>query len=195
MLAFSGGVVFPQAGGPTEPRYRLESGASLVWDTEARNQMSEFIIRIAEFSPDRYFEWESRAQQRTIRIPAQVLRDSRTMTFARLFDNGVDIERANFLTLWLSERIHDELKKGNRSQVIIDSFKGEMVVTETLQYPLLLDKQAVSAPAIKVKDSRGGTWVFLDSRENPVMLEYRNPYYVQKVRTMTTRGNLLRWIR
>jgi hypothetical protein len=35
----------------------------------------------------------------------------------------------------------------------------------------------------------------LDDRENPLMLEYRNPYYLQKIRTITSGGMKLRWIR
>lgn len=181
-------------GKPAELSLKLDTGASIVWDTDARGHASEFIIRIAQFSPDRHFEWESRAQQGTIRIPAQVLKESRRITFTRLFDNGVDIERADFLTLWLSEKIHQELKHQHRSKVTLDSIQDEFVLLETLSYPLLVDKQPIAVPAIKVKDGRGAIWLFLDSVENPVMLEYQNRYYVQKIRFLTTRGNILRWI-
>ena len=173
----------------------LGAGAAIVWDTDARGHTSEFIVRIAQFAPDRHFEWESRAQQGTIRIPGSVLQNGRTFTFSRLFDNGVDIERADFLTLWLSDRVYDELKKDKRSQVVIDALKGDLVVLESLDYPVKLDRAAASVPAFRVKDSRGGTWTFLDDRKNPLMLEYRNPYYVQKVRTITTGGVKLRWIK
>lgn len=59
----------------------------------------------------------------------------------------------------------------------------------------MLDKRPTAVSAIKVKDGRGATWLFLDSAQNPVMLEYQNQYYVQKIRYMTTKGNILRWIR
>ncbi|MBI2822930.1 MAG: hypothetical protein HYX74_11970 [Acidobacteria bacterium] len=173
----------------------LGSGASVVWDTDARGRPSEFIIRIAEFSPDRRFEWESRAQQGTIRIPARVLKEGKTFTFAKLFENGVDIDQADFLTLWLSEAIYQELKREGRSRVTIDALKDEFLLQETIPYTLKLDRQAVPVSALKVIDGRGATWLFLDSPENPVMLEFQNRYFHQKIRSMTTRGNILRWIR
>lgn len=186
---------FGQPAAPSGSSFKLDTGATLVWDSDARGRTSEFIVRIAEFEPDRHFEWESRAQQGTIRIPAQVLKESKKITFARLFDNGVDIERADFLTLWLSERIYQELKQAGRSKIIVDALQDEFVVMETVPYSLMLDRRPTAVSAIKVKDGRGATWLFLDSAENPVMLEYQTQYYVQKIRYMTTKGNILRWIR
>ena len=173
---------------------KLESGATVVWDTSARDHTSEFIIRIASYSPERHFEWESRAQQGTIRIPEKVLKEGKKITFARLFDNGVDIDRADFLTLWLSERIYEELKNSKRSKIMMDSIKDEFSLVDNLRYPLTIDKERTEVPALKVKDSRGATWIFLDDLENPIMLEYKNQYYEQKIRYVTTRGNILRWI-
>jgi hypothetical protein len=189
ILVFQGSAPFAET-----PLARLDSGATIVWDTTAGDKTSEFIIRIAQYSPERHFEWESRAQQGTIRIPSHVLRDSKRITFARLFDNGVDIESADFLTLWLSRKIYDELKNSRRSRITMDSLKDEFVLLETIEYPLVVDKQTITAPAVKLKDERGATWIFLDSPENPIMLEYKNKYFLQKIRYMTTRGNILRWI-
>ncbi len=166
----------------------------MVWDTAARDHTSEFIIRIATYSPERHFEWESRAQQGTIRIPKHILKEGKKMTFARLFDNGVDIDRADFLTLWLSEKIYEELKNTKRSKITMDSLKDEFSLVDTLHYPLVVDKELTEVSALKLKDSRGATWIFLDSPENPILLEYKNQYYEQKIRYMTTRGNILRWI-
>jgi hypothetical protein len=174
---------------------RLEAGASVVWDSDAQGHTSEFIIRIAEFGPDRYFEWESRAQQGTIRIPAAILKESRKISFARLFDNGVEIDRADFLTLWLSENIYDDLKRNQRSQLTLDAIKEEFLLVETIPYPLMVDKQRVVVSALKLKDSRGAFWTFMDARDNPIMLEYRSKYFLQKVRSLTTHGNILRWVR
>lgn len=176
------------------PLAKLDTGATAVWDTSARDRTSEFIIRIARYSPDRHFEWESRAHQGTIRIPRHILKEGKKITFARLFDNGVDIDRTDFLTLWLSEKIYEELKTVKRSRITMDSLKDEFVLLETFQYPLIVDKQAVTVSALKLKDDRGATWIYLDSAENPIMLEYKNKYYEQKIRYLTTRGNILRWI-
>ena len=73
--------------------------------------------------------------------------------------------------------------------------KGDLVLLESLDYSVQYDRTATSVHAFRVKDSRGGTWTFLDDRKNPLMLEYRNPYYVQKVRTITSGGVKLRWIK
>ncbi|HEY2930574.1 MAG TPA: hypothetical protein VGK99_02425 [Acidobacteriota bacterium] len=183
--------LFPE----TVPSLKLDEGAIIVWDTKARDYTSEFIIRIAQYSPERFFEWESRAHQGTIKIPAKILKEGKKLTFARLFDNGVDIDKTDSLTLWLSEQIYQELKTSNRARVTVDSLKDEFVLDESLQYPLLLNKQAVTVPALKVRDTRGATWIFLDSAVNPLMLEYQNQYYTQKIRSMTTKGSILRWVR
>lgn len=196
VLASGANLCLAQEGGPAGGTIgRPDVGASVAWDNNAQGHTSEFIIRIAEFGPDRYFEWESRAQQGTIRIPAEILKESRKISFARLFDNGVEIEKADFLTLWLSEKIYDDLKRDRRSPILLDSIKDEFVLQETTPYTLLIDKRPTAVSALKVKDNRGASWLFLDSKDNPIMLEYQSKYYLQKIRSLTTRGNILRWIR
>ena len=50
--------------------------------------------------------------------------------------------------------------------------------------------------AVVLKDNRRGEWVFLDNRENPLLLKYTSPFYMTRLsKVVNPEKTSLRWIK
>jgi hypothetical protein len=82
----------------------------LVWTVKNQEDSTTFVVRIAEFLPSRYIEWENTTTQGTIRMSPSAVAGAKGFTSARLFEGGVDTRGKDSTTLWLSEWAYRELK-------------------------------------------------------------------------------------
>ncbi len=184
--AFKGDEVLPPFGRDTV----------LVWKVLIQNDATSFIVRLAQFLPNRYFEWEDSTTQGTIFISSQAVSDSRNFITARLFEAGVDTKDKDGITLWLSQRMYRELKSAKKSKMMLDSISGWMSLDGGEQMPIEVNKALVNLPVIKVHDSRGNERWFLDLEDNPLMVKHAVRSYCQTLTSITTdRANTLRWIK
>ena len=71
----------------------------LVWKTQNRDYTSEFVVRIAEFAPNRFFEWEDMKTQGTIFLPKGDVLEAKGYISSRLFQSGMDTRSKNATTL------------------------------------------------------------------------------------------------
>jgi hypothetical protein len=184
------------AGPQDDPLPPFGRDTVLVWKMENQGNESKFVVRIAEFVPGRFLEWEDETTQGTIFIPEKSLKNARTFVNARLFEGGVDTKGKDATTLWLSERVFHDLKEKGRLKLSIDSVDGWMTVEATDTLPVEVNRAQKLLPVLKVKDDRGNERWFLDSEENALLVKHAVRAYVQTLTSITTdKPNTLRWIK
>ncbi|HYK87379.1 MAG TPA: hypothetical protein VE398_01320 [Acidobacteriota bacterium] len=168
----------------------------LVWDVKNREFSSKFVVRVAEFLPDRFVEWEDDTTQGTIFMPSRAVTDARAFVSARLFEGGVDTKGKNATTLWLSRRVFRDLKEKKRIKLALDSIDSWVTLEGTDKLNLEVNRSSIDLPVIKVKDDRGAERWFLNNEENPLLAKHMVREFTQTLTNITTdRPNTLRWIK
>lgn len=154
------------------------------------------VVRIAEFSPSRLVEWEDATTQGTILMPERAVNEARAYVNWQLYVAGVDTRSKNATTLWLSRRIFRELKAKPKVKMDMDSIATWVNSLGVDYMTVEVNREQRSLPVVKTRDERGGERWFLDSEDNPLIVNaiYRN--YRQKLVSITTdKSNTLRWIK
>jgi hypothetical protein len=155
-----------------------------------------FVIRIAQFEPDRHFEWEDATAQGTIFIPAKLVNEARSLVNYQLFQAGVDTRGKNATTLWLSRRVYRELKENPKVKFDLDGLATLVNVLGTGEMNVEINRKIRSIPILKTKDERGNERWFLDREDNALLVNLMVRKYEQKLTSITTdRPNTLRWIK
>jgi len=168
----------------------------LVWERKSQDYTSSFVARIAEFSPDRYLEWEDSGGQGTILMPSRDVLDAKGYYTADLFESGMDTRGKDATTLWLSRRIFRELKEKGKAKCSLDGVAGVLTYLGEDQIEVEVNRSSMSLPVIKVSDGRGGERWFLNQEENPLLLKHAVRHYTEILTSITTdRPNTLRWIK
>jgi len=168
----------------------------LVYKAGMDQDTKSFIVRIAEFSPDRFIEWEDTVTQGTIFMPASSVQAAKGFVNSSLFEAGVDTEGKQATTLWLSRRIFHDLKAKKKVKVAIDSIDTWMTLESDDQVPVEVNRTIMNLPAVKTVDERQSVRWFLDSEDNPLLLKHVLRHYTQVLASITTdRSNTLRWIK
>jgi hypothetical protein len=169
----------------------------LVWTTHNQDYEAQFVVRIAEFLPDRFLEWESTQTQGTVFMTsADLLTANNYIGGADLFQSGIDSKGKNATTLWLSKKIFQELKEKKKIKCNLDGIQSTLTYTGNDRLSIEVNKSMKELPVIKVSDGRGSERWFLDSNENPLMVKHTIRKYEQTLASITTnRSNTLRWIK
>jgi hypothetical protein len=155
-----------------------------------------FVVRIAQFLPDRYFEWEDGISQGTIFIPAKLVSDAHALVNYTLFQAGVDTRGKNATTLWLSRRVHRELKENPKVKFDLDGVATLVTVLGADQMIVEVNRAQKSLPVIKTRDEYHAERWFLDIEDNALLVKTAVRQYEQKLASITTdRPNTLRWIK
>ncbi len=195
VLAFSAAVAL----GFSDGEVRLPAlgrNTVLVWKSENQGYSAEFVVRIAEFSPDRFLEWEDSKTQGTVFIPNRDILSAKGFSSSDLFGSGMDTRGKDVTTLWLSRRIYRELKEKNKAKCDLDGVPSLLTYQGEDQITVEVNRASMALPAIKVSDDRGSQRWFLDQEENPLMLKQAVRQYTQVLASITTdRPNTLRWIK
>jgi hypothetical protein len=168
----------------------------LVWKIQNQEFVSSFVVRVAEFLPNRFVEWEDEKTQGTIFMPSRDLQRAKGYVSSNLFEAGMDMKGKNTTTLWLSQQIFRDLKEKKWVKIDLDGvrsraeFKGEDYLT------VEVNRLSAALPVIKVLDDRGSVRWFLDQEENPLMVKHELRHFSQTLVSITTdRPNTLRWIK
>jgi hypothetical protein len=168
----------------------------LVWDIQNEEYEASFVVRIAEFYPDRFIEWEDEMTQGTIFMPNQDLLAAKGFVNTSLFSSGRDAKEKNVTTLWLSRQIYRELKEKGKAKCRLDGVAGSLKYLGDDQISVEVNKAAMKLPVIKVMDDLGSERWFLDQEDNPLMLCHRVRKFSQTLTSITTdQANTLRWIK
>jgi hypothetical protein len=175
---------------------RFGKDTVLVWEIRNQEHTSQFVVRIAEFMPDRFVEWEDDTTQGTIFMQNRAVVGAKAFVNARLFEAGVDTKGKDATTLWLSQRLYRDLKEKKRIKLALDSVDGWMTFEGSEKLKVEVNKTLMELPVIKVNDERGSERWFLDSEENPLIVKHAIRQFSQTLASITTdRPNTLRWIK
>jgi hypothetical protein len=168
----------------------------LVWKTISPPEAGNLVVRIAEFLPDRYLEWESTVTQGTIFMPSRAVETARVFLSSRLFEGGVDTRGNDATTLWLSRWMFDELKAKGKAKLAIDAIDGWMTVDGQDKIAVEVNRASVDLAVVRVKDDRGAERWFLNDPANALMVRHKVRTYDSVLVSITTdRKNTLRWIK
>lgn len=157
---------------------------------------SEFVVRIAEFLPDRFVEWENTSTQGTIFMPNRAILGARTFVNASLFEAGVDARGKDKTTLWLSRQIFRDLKEKKRIKISLDAIDSWITLKGSEEISVVVNRVPMNLPVILVTDDRGSERAFLDSEDNPLLVRHTIRKYLEILSGITTdKTNTLRWIK
>ena len=169
----------------------------LVYFNQPRQQKeAQFVLRLARYRPDIFLEWESRTDQGTIHLHRKAVCKAGRFTVSSLFEVGVDVESSEVMTLWLSEKIYQDLTEKGEARIELNHSPIKLTLKDEGTYSLTINKQVEEIPIIHVEDNRKGSWTFHKSGENPLLVEYVTPYFHLHLKTVSTGpSNKLRWIK
>ena len=180
----------------SEKKLSLHEKSILVYSSIIDGEDTQFVIRIARFLPDRVFEWETTAFQGTVHLHKAAVENAERLTYGRLFEAGVGYESSDTVTKWLSSKMFSELSLGKSVKYRLNNLKADFVLDGREVYKVILDGEELEIPAIRIKDSRNGVWLFQDDHENPLLLRYISPYFLEELkRVSNSDANQLRWIK
>jgi hypothetical protein len=189
----------PMAGGSSSAENELPAfgrDTVLVWKVSNQQYSENFVVRIAEFTPDRYLEWEDSRTQGTIFMPNRDIVAAKGFVTANLFESGTDTRGKGNTALWVSQRIFRMLKEKKKAKCNLDGVSGSLVYKGDARLEVEVNRSSMVLPVITVTDDRGGERWFLDQEENPLMIRYAVRNFVQVLTSITTdRPNTLRWIK
>jgi len=168
----------------------------LVWKIQNGELSSDFVVRIAEFSPDRYLEWEDEKAQGTLFMSSRDIQAANSYINTQLFVAGLDTRGKNATTLWLSRRIFEGLKEKKRAKINIDGVQGRATFQGEDRLTVEVNRRPLELPVIRVSDDRGSQRWFLDQAGNPLLVKHVVRNFSQTLVSVTTdRPNTLRWIK
>jgi hypothetical protein len=168
----------------------------LVWRSENQGLVSDFVVRIAEFLPDRFIEWEDATTQGTILMTNRAVMAGKGFVNASLFKAGGDAKGGDTTTLWLSQQTYRDLKEKKRLKLTIDSIESRITNEGEGEITLEVNGVPMALPVIRVRDERGSERWFLDRIDNPLLAKHIIRKYTQTLVSITTdRANTLRWIK
>lgn len=168
----------------------------LVWSIVNQDYSSSFVVRIAQFLPDRYFEWEDSTMQGTVFIPQNAIQSAKKFMSVRLFQGGVETRGKDATILWLSQRAFRDLKSNGKIKLNVDDMAEWLTLAGTDQITIEVNKSPIILPVIKVAEERGTDRWFLDSEDNPLLVKIAVRKYSETLSSIRTdqRGSL-RWIK
>ncbi len=168
----------------------------LVWKIKNMEYEADFVVRIAQFLPDRFLEWEDEQTQGTVFMPNQAILTAGSFINSSLFKSGADSRAVNATTLWLSRQIYRDLKEKKKVKCMLDGVQGSMKYGGEDQLVVEVNRSQMTLPVIKVLDDRGSERWFLDEEHNPLMVSHRLRKFNQTLTSITTnKSNTLRWIK
>lgn len=186
------------AGGPSEESAIPVFGRDtiLVYKIQNLDYNANLVVRLAQFLPDRYLEWEDDVSQGTVFMPGRDLEAAKGFINSSLFKPGSDTRGAGATTLWMSKDIFRDLKSKGKTKCAINGVTGLFTLLGKDRLEVQVNRSALMLPVIKVMDDRMEERWFLDQQDNPLMLYHRYRQFSQTLESITTnRTNTLRWIR
>lgn len=168
----------------------------LVWNVRSGEYEGNFVVRIAEFLPDRLLEWEDEQTQGTVFMAARDLENAKAFATTRMFESGINTNKKGVTTLWLSGRMFRDLKEKKKTKCMLDGAPAVLTNKGEDQVEVEVNRSTMLLPAIRVADDRFGERWFLDDQDNPLLLKHQVRQFTQTLTSVTTnRKGTLRWIK
>jgi riboflavin synthase len=174
----------------------LEAKTILIYTSEVAERENSLVLRVARFQPDRFVEWETLASQGTIHLFKRAVKEGNRFFLDRLFEPGVDVASRDGMTIWLSEKIYQDLIRDGMVKIQFNNTPLKMTLEGEETFVVSVDKRPVEVAAIRLHDDRKGVWLFHKDPNNPIMLEFTSRHYRQYLKSISTKSwPGLRWIR
>lgn len=182
--------------GSSPDKLSFDRDTVIVWTGENRGYNYDFVIRLAVWQPERYFEWENKTTQGTVLLGSKALNSSRSFYASKFFDAGADVKVNNETTIWISRDVFNELEQNGRVKMKVDGLDSFLTLVGRDKLEAVVNQQTLSLPTVVARDGRGGEWWFLDDADNPILLKYKFRTFTQTIKSITTnKKNTLRWIK
>ncbi len=180
----------------THPLPAFGRDTVLVWHMQFAEGSADFVVRLAEYLPDRFLEWENSTTQGTIFMPNKAILSAKGFVDAQLFEAGMDTKGTDTTTLWLSQRVYRDLKSKGKAKLLLDSIEGWLTVEGSDEMTIEVNRTPMALPLVKVRDERGSERWFFDFEDNPLLAKHTVRNYCQTLTSITTdKPNTLRWIK
>jgi hypothetical protein len=181
---------------PQSPIPEFGRDTVLVWQSENQGETYKFVVRIAQFLPSRFFEWENETTQGTVFMSQKAVMSARVFQSSRLFEGGVDATAKDATILWLSRKAFSELQAKGRAKLAIDSIDCWVSVEGEDSLTVEVNRAPRALPVLKTMDERGSERWLLNSVDNPLVVRHMVRKYTQTLVSITTdRAGTLRWIK
>ena len=149
------------------------------------------VFRLQSIAPDLRAEWEEDFKLGAFTVPARVLESSREFNRRSTLPNGRE-EVLKAPVLVLGQQVFDELARGDQVPIKIHQVAGWL----RKESSTVFEVGDLRLPALVCTDNLGRTYIFQDSREFPLLLEYRNPHYQERLtRVHSGRDVIFRWFK
>jgi hypothetical protein len=152
---------------------------------------SRCVFRIQAIRPDLRVEWEEDFKLGAFVIPAKVLENSREFLRRNALPNGRE-EVLKAPVLVLSRQVFDALSGGGKVVLKLHHVEGWLKKESARDY----EADGLHVPAIVCQDNLGRTYVFQDSRDFPLLLEFETPHYHERLTRVYTGSDVIfRWFK
>ena len=189
-------ILMATAGWLQASSFEVDANTILIYENTTRELTSQIVIRVARYQPDIVMEWETRMDQGTVHLYRKAVDQSRRFTLSGLFEVGVSSVSKDETTVWLSRALYDQLATGKTQKIYFNRTPLKMTPLRSEDARILVDGEDVVSAVVVVKDDRRGEWVFLDNRENPLLIRYSSPFYVTELsKVVNPEKASLRWIK
>ncbi len=175
---------------------RLGAQTVLVYENANRLETSQFVVRLARYRPDVVLEWESARDQGTVHLFREAVEEGRGFTLTQLFEVGVDRESTETMTLLLSDALFADLSRSRFAKLKLNRIPAKMELEGRENFAVRVDQREVEVPALRVRDNRGGEWLFLESADTPLLLRFKSIHFTQRLLSLSlSERPALRWIK
>ena len=189
-------ILMATAGWLQASSFEVDANTILIYENTTREKTSQIVIRVARYQPDIVMEWETRMDQGTVHLYRKAVDQSRRFTLAGLFEVGVSNVSKDETTVWLSRALYDQLATGKTQKIYFNRTPLKMTPLRSENARILVNGEDVVSAVVVLKDDRRGEWIFLDNRENPLLIRYSSPFYVTELsKVVNPQKASLRWIK
>ena len=189
-------ILMATAGWLQASSFEVTANTILIYENTSRELTSQIVIRVARYQPDIVMEWETRMDQGTVHLYRKAVDQSRRFTLSGLFEVGVSSVSKDETTVWLSRALYDQLATGKTQKIYFNRTPLKMTRLRSEDVRILVNGEDVVSAVVVVGDDRRGEWIFLDNRENPLLIRYSSPFYVTKLsKVVNPEKASLRWIK
>ena len=189
-------ILMATAGWLQASSFEVDANTILIYENTTRENTSQIVIRVARYQPDIVMEWETRVDQGTVHLYRRAVDQSRRFTLAGLFEVGVSSVSEDETTVWLSRTLYDQLATGKTQKITFNRTPLKMTPVRSESARILVNGEDLVSAVVVLKDDRRGEWVFLDDRENPLLVKYSSPFYVTELsKVVNPEKASLRWIK
>ena len=195
-LALLSAAMPGQDAGEAQQAIRPNAQTILIFVNQAGQKVSEFIVRLARFRPDIVLEWENSIDQGTVHLFRSAVSQQDGFTLSRHFEVGVHSESSDMMTLWLPDKVFDELSRKGSVKMKYNNLPLKLKKEGEATFRFRYNKRQIEIPIIQASDARRGQWSIWNNPDNPLVVQYESPYFKQHLKTMaTTNRPMLRWIK